>query len=521
MLLWSVLLPTGFTAPSESHGEVIARTGDRSVVLHWAAPGGGAVRYKVFRATTPGGPFQLLASLPGTVQRYADFKVTNGYSYYYTINAQLDNATRGVGGMMLAKPHPFQSDEEFLELVQATAFDYFWNESNPVNGLVKDRSTTNSFSSIAATGFGLSAVGIGIDHGWISREEGAARVLATQRMFWNGLEGDASADQIGSHGWFYHFLKMDSATRFGNVELSSIDTALLIAGMLDAREYFDGAGANEVKIRELAELIYARIDFPWMTRGDQVLSMGWKPEGGFLKNAWRGYNEGMILYILGLGSPTHPLSPESWAEWTKSYNWNTNGGESYVEFGPLFGHQYSHCWIDFRGQADRIMRARGLTYFENSRRATRANRAFCINTAQSHPGFGSETWGLTASDGPGFGRFGGYAAHGATLSDFNDGTLAPTAAGGSVPFAPEIAIPCMRHLYDTYRTNIWTAYGFRDAFNLEAQWWDPDVLGIDQGPMLIMIENYRSERVWKRFMKNPAIQRGLAAAGFRPIHPGH
>ncbi|MEW6158890.1 MAG: glucoamylase family protein, partial [Verrucomicrobiota bacterium] len=404
----------------------------------------------------------------------------------------------------------------FLEYLQRTAFDFFWYEANPANGLIRDRSTRTSFCSIAAVGFGLTGIGIAIDHGWISREAGRERVRTTLKTFWEKSQGATSSGHIGYKGWFYHFLNMNTATRFGSVELSSIDTALLVAGIIYVREYFSGADPIEQEIRTLADAIVHRIDWSWMARNGARLSHGWLPESGFLANNWIGYNEAMILYILGLGAATNPLPAASWTAWTSQYLWRTNYGFSYVQFEPLFGHQYSHCWIDFRYIADEYMRGKGSTYFENSRRATLAQRAYCA----TRRGFGYSTnvWGLTACDGPGFGAYLGYSARGAPPPFNDDGTIAPTAPGGSLPFAPEVCLPALRYLYDTYRTNLWTGYGFRDAFNLVANWWGPDVLGIDQGPILIMAENFRNRRVWQVMMRNEQIRRGLERAGFQRGH---
>jgi hypothetical protein len=212
-----------------------------------------------------------------------------------------------------------------------------------------------------------------------------------------------------------------------------------------------------------------------------------------------------------------PLTPKFWKEWTSGYKWKTSYGQSFVHFAPLFGHQYSHCWIDFRGIADDYMRAKGIDYFENSRRATLAQRAYCVANPGRFNGYGELVWGLTACDGPGSEKFRAYSARGAPPAENDDGTIAPTAVGGSLPFAPEICIPTLRHLCDKYRPNIWTRYGFCDAFNLTANWWDPEVLGIDQGPILVMIENYRTRKVWNTFMKAPEVQRGLKAAGFQAV----
>lgn len=457
----------------------------------------------------------LLTPEPVHVPRLADFAVTNGITYRYRVR----EATPDPPGLRLseaeAAPRPFASDAEFLELLQATAFDYFWREANPANGLVRDRSTTNSFCSIAATGFGLTAVGIGIDHGWISRVQGRERVLNTLRTFWRGPQSEAPNGAIGYRGWFYHFLDMRTATRFGQVELSSIDTALFLAGALEAREYFDHDEPGEQEIRWMADALLDRVDWRWMMDQGDTFTMGWHPESGFIRSRWVGYNEAMILYVLALGARRGALESDAWQAWTRGYRWGTHFGLSYLEFGPLFGHQYSHCWLDFRGRADAYLRERGMDYFENSRRATLANRAYCLANPRGWQGYGPDCWGLTACDGPGFAPYHGYMARGAPPPENDDGTIAPTAAGGSIPFASAECLAALRFLYDTYRERLWTPFGFRDAFNVTADWWDPDVLGIDQGPILIMAENYRTGSVWRRCMRNEVVQRGLERSGFR------
>ncbi len=508
----------------------MARPGDRSVVLHWDARPAPA-QYFVFREVAPAGAAVRLTAKPLVEPRFADFRVTNGVTYRYRVGVVPDPSgaeasdplpqatTLAQEPSVAATPRPFANanDAEFLELLQATAFDYFWCEANSTNGLVKDRSTPDSFCSIAATGFGLTALGIGIDHGWITREQGRQRTLTTLRTFWKAQQSEAAAGAIGYRGWFYHFLDMRTAVRFKQVELSSIDTAWFLAGALYAREYFDGDEADERRIRELADALVNRVDWRWMANGGDTLAMGWHPESGFIASRWVGYNEAMFLYILALGARRGALGPEAWEAWTRGYHWQTHYGQSYVVFAPLFGHQYSHCWIDFRGLADAFLRGQGLDYFENSRRATLANRAYCIANPKSWRGYGPECWGLTACDGPGFAPYQGYMARGAPPPENDDGTLAPTAAGGSLPFAPAECLAALRHLYGAHREQLWTPYGFRDAFNLTADWWDPDVLGIDQGPILLMAENYRTGRVWQRMMRNEIIRRGLERAGFKPV----
>lgn len=495
---------------------MIARAGDRTVALHWEAGGvADSSGFQVWRSEPPNGPEVCLTPGPLRRSQYVDFTVANGTSYRYRVRSAARESGENPPSTVTATPRAFATDDEFLDLLEATAFDYFWREANPVTGLVRDRSTPDSFCSIAATGFGLTAIGIGIDRGWITREAGRQRVLTTLRTFLEGPQGPEPARRIGYRGWFYHFLDMDRAVRFKQVELSSIDTALFLAGAIFAREYFDGADPVESQIRGAVDRLLERVDWEWMTDGERTLTMGWHPEQGFIRSRWVGYNEAMILYVLALGAPRGPLPAEAWAAWTHGYRWETHYGRSYVVFPPLFGHQYSHCWIDFRGRADDWMRARGLDYFENSRRATLAQRDYCIANPKGHTGYGSNVWGLTACDGPGRPGTFAYTARGAPPPENDDGTIAPTAAGGSLPFTPAESMAALRHMYAHYRTNLWTAYGFRDAFNLTVDWWDPDVLGIDQGPILIMAENHRTGRVWRRFMQSEVVRRGLERAGFR------
>ncbi len=409
---------------------------------------------------------------------------------------------------------PFADDNAFLDYLQQTSFDYFWYEANPKTGMIKDRSTLGSPASIAAVGFGLTAIGVGVDHGWISREAGRDRTLTTLNTLWNAKQGTPSIGMAGYKGWFYHFLDMNAVSRVWSSELSSIDTGLLLAGVIYAKQYFDGSDSSETKIRALADSLFNRVDWNWMRNNGSSLTMGWHPESGFLSYRWIGYNEAMILYILGIGAPNNPLPASSWNAWTSGYQWFYNNwlGDFFVNFPPLFGHQYSHCWVDFRNIADTYMKSKSITYFENSRRATIAHRKYCMDNPKQFTGYGENIWGLTACDGP---PPAGYNARGLNVND--DGTIAPTAAGGSIAFAPEISIPALRYMYDQYRTNIWTGYGFRDAFNLGKNWWGPDMLGIDQGPFVLMIENYRTGKVWNTFMKNTIVAEGLSRIGFTTV----
>ncbi len=408
-------------------------------------------------------------------------------------------------------PSLAQTDDQFLDTLQHAAFNFFWEQANPVNGLIKDRNTYGSDCSIASEGFGLTAICVAIDHGWITRQSGRDRVLNALTTFWLKPQGTSATNAIGYKGFFYHFLDMATGLRAGTSELSSIDTGLLLAGVLYAKAYFSTTDSLDGVVRALADSIYCRVDWQWMMNSSTTLSMGWTPESGFLGARWYGYNEAMILQILALGSPTHPAPSYLWNYWTSTYSWQTLYGQSYVVFPPLFGHQYSHCWIDFRYIADIYMQQRGITYFENSRRATLAQRAYCVSNPGHFTGYSDTLWGLTACDGP---PPTGYNARGAPPAQNDDGTIAPTAVAGSLPFAPEVCLPTLRSMDDMYHASLWMQYGFRDAFNLTQNWWDTDVIGIDEGPIVLMIENYRTGGVWHLFMQDPAIQLGLQRAGF-------
>jgi len=427
----------------------------------------------------------------------------------------------------------------FLDSLQHKTFNWFWDLTPASNGLTPDRWPTPSFSSIAAVGFALTGYGIGVERGWITRQQAADRTLATLRFFWTSAQDSAGPNTTGYRGFYYHFLDMTTGRRFQTVELSTIDTSLLLGGVLFAQSYFTGSDTSEKEIRALADSIYARVDWQWARNGAASVTMGWHPEDGFISARWIGYNEGMILNILALGSTTHPVDSTTWSAWTSGYQWATYHGQSFVQFAPLFGHQYSHLWIDFRGIKDAYMQGRGIDYFENSRRATLAQRAYAIANPQAFAGYNANVWGLTACDGPanktltigGRSRqFHTYMARGASSLEEPDAcTLCSTAAGGSVPFAPEIAIPALLQMREIYDDKLYQTYGFVDAFNptFTAQgqqetgtvdptlgWFDVDYLGIDQGPILIMIENYRTGLVWNVMKTNAHIIRGLQRAGF-------
>jgi len=419
----------------------------------------------------------------------------------------------------------------FLTDLEARTFRFFWETANPKNGLVPDRYPTPSFASIAAVGFGLTAYPIGVERGYISRAAARERVLVTLRFF---------ARAQNEHGFFYHYIDMRSGARANESEISTVDTALLLSGMLFCESYFDTRESPDIEIRRLTEKIYRRVDWTWAQPRAPAIALAWTPEGGFSREDWRGYNEAMLVYLLALGSPTHPIGAQAWTTWTSTYDkyWGTIYDQTYLSFAPLFGHQYTHVWVDFRGIRDSYMRAHGLDYFENSRRATYTQRRYAIANPMEWRAYGKNVWGMSASDGPGPARtrylgkecsFLKYAARGVAVGRIvDDGTIAPTAAIGSLPFAPEIVLPAMLEMYHRFGASIYSTYGFLDAFNVSfhnpvnqqplkeeaAGWVDPDYLGIDQGPILAMIENYRSALIWRVMRSNPYIRQGLERAGF-------
>ena len=497
------------TSVPEPPAGLRAEAGDSSVVLYWE-PVEGAVKYRVYRREGDNGPFVLRAEVVPP-EDFADLDVVNGQHYTYIVRSvDAQGRVSSDSEPVQATPWPGLEDA-FLRLLQYRSFLYFWKEANPSNGLIRDRSREDSPASIAAVGFGLSALTVGIDRGWITREEGRARVLKTLEFFWKAPQS-AAPDATGYQGFFYHFLDLQTGRRAWQSELSTIDTALLLAGILHVRQYFGGAHEDEVRIRALVDSIYGRVRWDWFAPRAPALALGWKPEEGFLPYDWTGYNEAMIMYLLALGSPTHPLPSEAWEVWTSTYRWATHYGYSFVEFPPLFGHQYSHVWIDFRGIQDAYMRAKGIDYFENSRRATLAQRAYHMANPNRYPNYGADEWGLTASDVPG-----GYMARGAPPPMNDDGTLAPTAPGGSIAFAPEASVWALRTMYRRYRNRLWGPYGFRDAYNVQLDWFDSDYIGIDQGPIVLMIENFRTGAIWQRMMTHEAVVRGLERAGFQPV----
>lgn len=398
-------------------------------------------------------------------------------------------------------------EEALLEDLERRSFRYFWEQGSSQTGLVLDRTRTDGtptdenhryIASIAATGFGLTAVCIASERGWITRAAARERVHATLRFF---------ADRaLQEHGWFYHWMDVNTGERRWKSEVSSIDTALLVAGVLTARQYFH----DDREIGKLATRIYERIDFPWMLNGHPtLLSMGWHPETGFITHRWDNYSEHLILYLLAIGSPTHPISPEAWHAWER--NWNRYDRYSYLGKTPLFTYQYSHAWVDFRGR--RETKGQHIDYFENSVKATMAHRQFCLELRKEFPGYSSNVWGISASD-----SIKGYVAWGGPPRDpAIDGTVVPYVAAASLMFVPQLAMTAVKTMRRKY-PGVYGKYGFADAFNPNNGWINPDVIGIDLGITLLGAENARTAYVWRWFMKNSEIQRALELAGLTKNH---
>jgi hypothetical protein len=421
-------------------------------------------------------------------------------------------------------------EKSFLDTLQYKTFRFFIDEVNRENGLVPDRTQDWSASSITAAGWGVVAWAIGAEKNWITRDEAVDLTLTLLRFLINSEQSTAK-DATGYKGFYYHFLNMKTGKREWNCELSTIDTSWLLAGIRFASQYYDRDNEKEKEIRSLADSLVNRVDWDWTIiqkskhdGHENLVAMGYKPEEGLGDFGWFGYTEALYLYILAAG--TNLTNPQkAYQQWLSGYDWvEPYSGLAHVGFPPLFGHQFSYMFIDFRGLADDYMKEKGIDYFENSRRATLSNWKYCIDNPNGWVGYDSLTWGISACDGPGDfekdgKRFFSYAGRGATgPKDFlhEDGTITPEAAGGSVPFAPEICIPTLKNLYEKYGSKgLWGKYGFKDAFNPTVNWFDTDYLGLDQGPILIMIENYRTGFVWKYAMKDPIIQKGLKRLNFK------
>jgi hypothetical protein len=418
------------------------------------------------------------------------------------------------------------ADDDLLDRLQRGAFGYFVDQTNPANGLVADTSRAGSDASIAVVGFALSSYPVAVERGWLEREDAATRVLVTLRFFESSPQ-DSGPDGTGHNGFYYHFLDMRSGKRAGQCELSPIDTSFLVAGILTAAAYFTDATSAEAEIREIARGLVERIDWDWATNGKATVAQGWKPESGFFHYRWQGYNEAALLYVLGLASASHPLPPTSYAAWTRTYQWERIYGSDILYAGPLFIHQFSHAWIDFRKIQDPFMREKGSDYFENTRRAVDIQREYARLDPNECELYGPDCWGFSAGDGPGDRtervrgrqrRFFGYASRGVPYGP-DDGTIAPSAALTSLPFAPASALSAVRRfleLYPEWRDTWRLPGGFnRTAPGADARGWISDGhYGLDQGIVVLMIENYRSELIWKLMRNSAPIRAGLKRAGF-------
>ena len=421
-----------------------------------------------------------------------------------------------------------ESSNDMLDRIARMTFGYFDRGMNPSNGLVPDSTKHNAPATVGGSGHALACYAVAVARGYCTREHAIARTLATLR-FLSQSEQSEAPDATGYRGFYYHFLDMQSGRREGKCELSTIDSGILFAGILVAAAFYLGDSDDEREIRALADALYCRADWNWARNGGDAVSMGWKPERGFLRYGWTGYNEALFLYVLALGSPTHAVSPQSYDAWIESYKWKRHYGYDYVYGGPLFIHQLSHVWIDFRGIRDAYMRARNSDYFENSRRATYVQQQYAIRNTRGLAGYGEHAWGVTASDGPGpaqhrvngtVRKFWAYRARGVPHGP-DDGTLSPWAVVASLPFAPEIVLPALEEL-ERVHPDITGELGYKCSYNptfgddrgSARGWISQGYYAIDQGPVVLMIENHRTGLIWKLMRECPYIVTGLRAAGF-------
>lgn len=415
---------------------------------------------------------------------------------------------------------------EELARLESDTFKYFADEVNLENGLVPDNTRTGAPASIAAVGFALTAYPIAAERKYLTRAEAVRRTLTTLRFFYDCPQGK-EPDATGYKGFYYHFLDMKTGRRAGNCEISTIDSTYVLAGALTAATYFNRDTKNEREIRTLAQALYERADWHWAQNGALTVSHGWRPERGFIKYRWTGYSEALILYVLGLASPAFPLPAESYGAWTRTYKWKKLYGQELLYAGPLFIHHLSHMWIDFRGIQDDYMRRKALDYFENSRRAVYVQQAYAVRNPKKFAGYDEFSWGITATDGPGPAerrvngrrvRFYDYKARSIPYGP-DDGTLAPWAVATSLPFAPELVLSSLHRLNEDY-PEMTSEYGFKCSYNPTFMsngkgWVSKGYFGLDQGPIVMMIENYRSGLIWRLMRDCPYIVKGLRRAGFR------
>jgi hypothetical protein len=417
--------------------------------------------------------------------------------------------------------------EQTLDQLEHAAFRYFVQTVNPANGLIADTTRDNSPSSIGVVGFALSVYPVAVERGWMTRTDAVERCLATLRFF-RDSDQSGSPEATGYKGFYYHFLDMQTGVRVWRSELSIMDTAMLIAGALTAASYFKAAGNDESELRAIVDALYHRMDWSWALDGKETIRLGWKPESGFLNYGWDGYNEAIVLYVLALGSPTHPIARGSFETWTATYQWENLYGYDFLYAGPLFVHQFSHAWIDFRGIQDRFMRKKRCDYFENSRRATEVQHEYARRNPHSFAGYDEGSWGVTACDGPSHQesdladtgrRLFGYAARGVPYGP-DDGTLSGWAALASLPFAPELVMRTASTMLERYPENL-SDLQYASCFNPTLSradrraWVSAGTFGLDQGIVLMMIENYRTQLIWRLMRSCAPIRAGLLRAGFR------
>ncbi len=443
----------------------------------------------------------------------------------------MDDATtpgaRQPGPESLISPSLPLTDEALLDRLQRAAFGYFETAVDPRNGLVADTSRRDSPISIAVVGFALSSYTVAVKRGWMERSDAVRRSLDALRFF-HDSDQSGSPTATGFKGFYYHFLDPHTGTRVWRSELSMIDTALLIAGVLSSACYFTADAADEIELRELADALYRRIDWRWAQDGGDTIRQGWKPECGFLHYGWEGYSEAIILYALALGSPTHRISSDCYKAWTSTYQWENLYGHDYLYAGALFEHQFSHAWIDFRGIRDRFMREKRSDYFENSRSSVLIHREYARRNPHEFAGYDANCWGLSACDGPSDERMGvsnekrrlfGYAARSVPYGP-DDGTLSAPAVLACLPFAPELALEAMRNMLARFPEML-TEGRLSSSFNASLAdadgraWVSAGHYGLDQGIVLMMIENHRNEGIWQLMRGCTYLRTGLRRAGFR------
>jgi hypothetical protein len=426
--------------------------------------------------------------------------------------------------------NPQGTDSEMLNILQSETFKYFIKEINAKTGLIADKTQPGAPSSIAAVGLGLSSYTAAVERGLMTRAEAVQRTLKVLRFLRASKQAE-DTDATGYKGFYYHFIDMATGKRVWNCELSTVDTAILMAGILNTKHYFEGNNEDENAIRKIADELYRRVDWTWALNGGNTLTHGWKPESGFIPFRWDcGYSEAIILYVLAMGSPTFPIHSKGYLEWTDTFEWKEMYDIECIYAGPLFIHQMSHIWIDFKGISDDVNRKIGIDYFENSRRATRIQQQYAIDNPRGYAHYGRHGWGFTASDGPGpctilvdgiEREFYDYKARGVPFGP-DDGTVSPWAVVASLPFYPEEVLRTIRHAIEKLDLKKHSDYGFDASFNPSFPhksvnpngWISKWQFGLNQGPIIIMIENYQSGLIWKTMKRCPYVIKGLRNGGF-------